>query len=122
MYLLYVNIFQKFICNKYSEKQGIIENPDRNGWCNARSPESSIQFDNSLLIGETQRTEFLLIQFQRRPLRRSKYLWSYPKKCIIMREYIPKIHNYILKNMELSKTLIEMAGVTHVLQKVLSVR
>ena len=49
-----MNIFQKF--NKYSEKQGIIENPDRNGWCNARSPESSIQFDNSLLIGETQRT------------------------------------------------------------------
>ena len=37
----------------YSEKQGIIENPDRNGWCNARSPESSIQFDNSLLIDET---------------------------------------------------------------------
>ena len=44
------------IHNIYSEKQGIIENPDRNGWCNARSPESSIQFDNSLLIGETQRT------------------------------------------------------------------
>ena len=36
-----------------------------------------------------------------------------------MREYIPKIHNNILKNRELSKTLIEMAGVTHVLQKVL---
>ena len=62
------------IHNKYSEKQGIIENPDRNGWCNARSPESSIQFDNSLLIDGNATNKFLLIQFQRRPLLRSKYL------------------------------------------------